>query len=370
MKDELGDRIDMLDSIKMNRLIYSNSTDGHISTDIAAVSYFSDGHFLNATLWLGFPLNVNIFQDGTIVNYGMLVDADSNNNTGWGGVDYKIQNSWRNGTWTRTFEEWSSTGLSRLLSGGPNNPLSPSNSQTSYFPLYADLDSMGSPDKYRVVFFLEEQNMNRSIWNIDFSKWIHIPPPDIATSVSPNPLVLRAGESKQVELQIKSNTGFQPIVSLSVVNPSQGINASFISANESKTNTNAFRMNPYGLITTSMQINALSNLASYAPYTLIVSATASFPPDYYVPPYISNSFVSNLKRLSFLQGDDENRTTQSTMTIQVNPPVSPLEQFESFWSGINPIVSPMIGLIGLVSGWRIGRGKKRKDGKIDEFLKD
>lgn len=352
----------------MNRLIYANSTNDHNSADIAAVSYFSDGHFLNATLWLAFPLNENLFRNDTILNYGMLVDADSNNQTGWGGIDYKVQNSRINGTWIRTFEEWSSIGVSRLLSSGANYAIF-SNTQTSYFPLYADLDRMGS-DKYRVAFYLEEQNKNRSIWYIDFSKWIHIPPPDVSLSVSPNPLVVRAGESQQAELQIKSNTGFQPNVRLSVLNPSNGIKTNFVTSNVSETNRQEFHMNPFGLITTTMQIDALDSIASYAPYTLIISATASFPPDYFIPPLIPDGPVNNFKNLSFLQGEDENRTTQSTMTIEVQPPLSRLQQFESFWSGINPIISPMIGLIGLISGWRIGRGKKRKDGKIDEFLKD
>ena len=76
-------------------------------TDIKAVSYLSDGKFLNSTFRLFSPLYNNtdynpreVYIDQII--YGMLIDADYNKATGLGGVEYMLeiskgfpfQNSW------------------------------------------------------------------------------------------------------------------------------------------------------------------------------------------------------------------------------------------------------------------------------------
>ncbi len=61
-------------------------------TDILAVNYISDGETLKATLWLNAGIN-NYTDYGynhplNKINYGMLIDADSNTETGYRGADY------------------------------------------------------------------------------------------------------------------------------------------------------------------------------------------------------------------------------------------------------------------------------------------
>src|SRR5918912_1371577 len=61
-------------------------------TDIQSVSYSSNGKYLNATLWLAnFTKNPVGYEN---VNYGMYIDADSNNRTGLDGIDYQIEVHW------------------------------------------------------------------------------------------------------------------------------------------------------------------------------------------------------------------------------------------------------------------------------------
>jgi hypothetical protein len=50
------------------------------------------------------------------INYGMFVDADANNKTGVGGIDYQVELSGQNGTWSKTFSQWSTFGTNRTLS--------------------------------------------------------------------------------------------------------------------------------------------------------------------------------------------------------------------------------------------------------------
>src|SRR5215203_3522629 len=127
--------------------------------NIQSISYFSNGRYLNATLWLAdFVTNPNDFEN---VNYGIYFDADSNNRTGLSGIDYKVETSWSNETrtWTRMLEEWSSNGKSKVL-GPKQNVTDFFGERGSYVTLYADLDSILSPDNYRVLFYAEVIDSN------------------------------------------------------------------------------------------------------------------------------------------------------------------------------------------------------------------
>jgi hypothetical protein len=364
IKDEPSDWIDISNSIEMNRPVYAASGDS--SADIEAVSYFSNGRVLNATLWLLLPLEKSRFDNKEVLNYGMLIDADSDNRTGWGGIDYKIEVRRENATWTRVLEEWSSTKEFRLLREEPNITES-FKDQKRYFSLYADLEMMGSPDLYKIVFYAEEQRKGESTSRIDFTKWVHIPAPEFSISTVPNPLVLRAGESRTIELQVKSNTGFQPKVTLSIPDNQvdDTISMSFLSSNMSegdrREELHIERFSPYGLVTTSMQTEVSEGIAAYRPYTFTVTATATFPPESFIHPLIVG-IDSSFESLAFLGTESESRTTQSSVTVDVQRPQSSFEKFTDFWDAINPFLSLILGVIGLVSGWKLGRRRERGKG--------
>jgi hypothetical protein len=61
--------------------------DGNPYTDIRRVNYFSDGKYLNATLWLRGTLNAS--ANGEQMSYGTFIDGDSRTKTGWQVVDTK-----------------------------------------------------------------------------------------------------------------------------------------------------------------------------------------------------------------------------------------------------------------------------------------
>ena len=78
-------------------------TKGASFIDIDSINYFSDGRFLNSTLWLrsldALTINNRMLTRQSIY-YGMLIDADSNNNTGIQiqGIDYQVEVKWSNKT--------------------------------------------------------------------------------------------------------------------------------------------------------------------------------------------------------------------------------------------------------------------------------
>jgi hypothetical protein len=71
-------------------------------------------------------------------------------------MDYQVEISGPDGKWTRTFSEWSSAGSNRTLSekDGVKDFFAKNG---RYVLLSADLNAMGSPDKYRVVFYTEQK---------------------------------------------------------------------------------------------------------------------------------------------------------------------------------------------------------------------
>jgi hypothetical protein len=197
-----------LDSGSWFDMISGKSTGGGTNyIDIRSVSYFSNGRHLNATLWLAdFTISPNDYE---LVDYGMYFDADSNNETGLSGIDYKVEISWNNEsrTWTRVFEEWSSSGESKTLSK-EENVTDFFEDGASHVTLFADLDSMLSPDNYRVLFYAEgiDYLQKQFSWIIDSTNWISIPSPELVFIVSPSPIVLIQGGSSIAEVRINSSS--------------------------------------------------------------------------------------------------------------------------------------------------------------------
>src|SRR5918999_159271 len=67
------------------------------STDIQKVTYYSDGKYLNATLWLGNKTMTDPAKFGTVVLlYGALFEIDKNPGTGKFGVDFQHDIQWNN----------------------------------------------------------------------------------------------------------------------------------------------------------------------------------------------------------------------------------------------------------------------------------
>ena len=56
-----------------------------------------------------FPPNVGPPPPNEEVDYGMFIDADFDNKTGWGGIDYKVELGWDNQSkvWNKVLEKWS-----------------------------------------------------------------------------------------------------------------------------------------------------------------------------------------------------------------------------------------------------------------------
>ena len=305
--------------------------DGNPSTDILNVNYLSDGNTLNATLWLAAPVN-KILNNTNVVKYGMLIDADSSSATGIRGFDYQVEVKWQNGSWTRTFTEWSSSGEARILTE-EYNYTGFYGTNSSYVMLYSDLKAMGFPTKYNVVFYAAERNKESSKWIYDFTKVIQIPTAELTLSSIPSSLVMRPGEVADVEIMARAKDLENHLVSLSIQNGSSDIETTLV--------PNKIQLPSNSLAISNLNIKVLEN-ATIFPSTLHILANASHESNS-LPTSLS-SRATNLEIPALLKSEDI--TGSSDLTVTVLPPLTVGEELNNF---IASWVTPVSSLSGIAA---------------------
>ena len=380
-KDGLGNLTDMNQTIESNMHIDLEDKGGNDnSIDIQDFSYFSDGRFLNATLSFSDDTKVQDMLNRTKLNYGMLIDADNNNETGRGGIDYKVEIEWNKNsgknddgteyeaeTWYTIFEERFSEGLATR----EWHPY-PDRNFTGVFDkgnvqLSAELGKMGYPDQYKVVFFAEMEIKGESTWHIDFTNWVRIPLPEISISISPNPVIVRAGDSQPVELQVRTGTNFFPEsnVTLSVLNDAKegvciNLNSSDIQfptigcimGEDKGSNYTDLRIGSNSLARISSEVRAEVYVEPNS-YSTYVSATTTFPSeDFNVGILLPNNTQSNT---TILTGSKNVTSPLTFITADVQPYLRDDEKFLNSFAPWSPFLTIILTVIGLVIAFFTGR---------------
>jgi hypothetical protein len=295
-------------------------TMGHKYADLSSISYSSNGGFLNATLFFHHPIT---YRPLTVnyTAYGMLIDIDSDYNTGWQGYDYMLKISWENKTknWTYLLQEWSSDSTTRVLENKSNFTSFLDDKESKYVYLSLDLQKINFPDKYLVVFFTDYDFQDGGVkYEIsDFSNAARIPPPQIVVSTSPNAISLRPGEKKSVEVEVNSSTTVFESHAIFSTNKIDGLRTDF-TPTESE-------IPQVGIATSHLNIKAAADSVPN-PYTLLIFVNISFPTQY-VGGQTDPVKVINQK----IQG-------HSTLPITLLPPPTLEEQFTKFWSTYGELV--------------------------------
>jgi hypothetical protein len=330
---------------------------GHSYTDIIAANFVSNGRLLNATLWLLIPFQQNT---SNIVSYGMYIDADSNNKTGVGGVDYYIEISGQNGKWNRTSYECIAMNVNKCRSISQTTDLKGfhGNIFDRYVSLFADLDSMGSPNQYKVFLYAEEKSRKSS--TIDFTDAVNIPPAQFIISTVPSSVILRPGDKETIEVQVKSTTGFTPKVDL-YTSQSGHIQLHFV--------TNKLFIPPYGIASVPLDITIPQNIPD-RPYTLILSGDATFPFQSFIP--INSSEDTGIS-FPFIQTNKV--TSQTALIVTILKPLSFQEQvskfFNDWFAPFTGIYQTTSAIIGGIVGWIIAHIKNKQNKttnrRIDDF---
>jgi len=311
----------------------STPTSGFVKTvgpvDIKTVNYFSDGRHLNATLWLDKKFGDQLSSDIETLGYGMYIDADSDYNTGWEGVDYQLEVAMKNGTWKRNLLEFSSSGEPRFLE--PERTESNFYAKnSSYVLLSLNLDTLVSPEKYKLLFYSTEKSKEDSNKKIDFTEWVNVPAPELGLSISPSFIELRSGENKTVEVKVNSTSGFEPTVHF-LTNKQSEMEASF--------NPDTVRIPPYGMATTQLEIKVNDKALPHR-QSVLIHANASYAPELIT----ANQHSADE---SMFPKATKNIIKRSAMIVDIMPKLTDVQKFMEMW---NTYSSPMIFVYGILAG--------------------
>jgi hypothetical protein len=193
---------------------YGNNASGLKSnyTDLLAVNYLSNGKSLNSTIWLasGFKnSSVPVYdQPFRSITYGMLIDADSNPQTGYNGADYDFYVEATGGKLNGYLYQLSSTGAYRLVGSKIDltQPLLDPDALRGSITLQLDLSSINYPSKYNLLFYSAESFRSNEVRQ--FTSWVSVPPPTLLITTSPSNVMIRQGQEQTIPARIKSTTGF------------------------------------------------------------------------------------------------------------------------------------------------------------------
>jgi hypothetical protein len=193
--------------------------------DINEVSYFSDGKTLNFTLWFDI-LSENFDFNSTPLRYGMYIDVDNKNTTGWTpeGFDYGLALDKKNRTWITEFSEYPSPYVQvktiRNATANTFGKADTGGADLGYAKLSLNLRDINYPKNYKVVLYARKHQEG------DYTDWRLIPSPKVNFAFYPNPVEIAQGEEKNVEITLKSNAAIGSQIQI-FSNESNGISTHY-----------------------------------------------------------------------------------------------------------------------------------------------
>jgi hypothetical protein len=330
--------------------LYSNSNCSKIPRlipDMEGVSYFSDGNFLNATIWLSGP-----FQEIPVpfvrfpiyaMWFGIIQPYDIKEK-----VDYTHLIQWNplSSNWTRLIQEVLENDTRIIMQDNNYTNFFDNTRGKGHVNLSLDLTNVTAPAEYFVIFALFDSLIYRGnacgLLDITDTSF-YIPPPKFPISVFPTPLEIRHGEAKTAELRLNSNSLVKSSVHVTTHQIPKGMDIS-IEPNETP-------IAPAGITRLRMNVKTTDDVRP-GPYTIQLDSSISFPATIDVGSLITSEFAK-INRTDSNNGKsnispsglvDSNITTRiinsrpSYFTVIVKSyPFS--EQFKDFWSTYGDFIS-------------------------------
>jgi len=342
-----------LDWISLTNNSYSYS--GAYYTDISSSDYYSDGKTLNVLLWINNPVpffKPEILAKNEEIHYGMYIDSDFNDLTGYGGVDYNYELGWNNKSkeWTIVLNKWSHEGYQIVLDNKTVSYNNFSKKDAKYIQMSLELSKILSPKKYKVTFYAEVKR--KGIIITDFTRTVAIPPLEINVTSTSNSIELRKGDQKTIEIQIRSTQGYEPTVNIDTKSQTNFIKSSF-GHNYQLSNRSDYtlRIPSYGIATIPLTITSLDD-APAGQQTLFIFVNSSFPSEQFLKPKSYQKLINNDATLVPSSVESENIFTQSSLIVTLQDPLTLIDKINDIWNKIGGALSFIMGiLIGQILPW-------------------
>jgi hypothetical protein len=327
--------------------------------NIQAVSYYSDGKSLFATMWLSSQFKEINSTSEIHRSYASFIVPDSVYNVTNQSYETTIDWDRQNRSWTEKFHIWSPiAGFDKILSQEKNYTGFYERGK-NYVDLHLDLGAIGYPSEYSVVSYATETFItkgNRLCSLIYITDLVHVPPPKFVISILPSSKTLRQGDMDKIELELKSNTTLS-LVALLSTDSIEGIESSIVPREIS--------VSPFGMATSTLQLKVLNN-ATIQTHRLRINAEISIPIK--VTSHVSGKILgSPLPVGTILKNTD--------FIITVQPPLSFGDRLNNFYnttlSPISGIWTFLLGVAGVTAPLIIRAYKKqnkRKNKKLSDWF--
>jgi hypothetical protein len=326
-------------------------TYGHDSThlksdyaNILAVTFLSDGKILNATFWLASNLeNASTYnQPFKRVSYGVLIDDTGcwcgGSTTGFNGADYEFYIVAANGKWSQYLYQYSDTGNYARI-GSKINYIQPFGGSSAVGPGYVKLrlplSSIDYPSKYSILFYTAESYKSNEVR--DFTTWYDIPPSTLSFLTSPSNITIRQGEEQLIPAEVESTSGVSNDVTNITFAPGHHDVASVLNPNGlhvsiQRTEPPLFKVDVPSQ--TSVGIYNIHLLTS----VLEPSVVGLTKPVYTATGTLHHEADVSKKYpvRSIIRG-------QTTLTINVIPPLDINDRFKNFWGIYGQPISIIFG---------------------------
>jgi hypothetical protein len=311
--------------------------------DLIAMDYFSDGKILNNTLW--FTSEIKQPVSPAITNFQILIDINSIYDTG---QDYLLKIEWDNlkQNWSRTLQDISpSSGSNNIIDFGEFRVIENDESVSgmgsffdkgkNYVELDVALDSISSPDQYNLVFMSSNSFYTPSgnfCQVVDISDRVHVPPPDVQLSLSPNSVELYPEEEETIELSLKSSSKLESHVVL--------YSGTISNDTEIMISPDEVNVPSTGIAISHVRVKASSE-ASPKISTIPIFGNMTFPTK--LSNQLSGEIANNSESASIYK--------YSNLTINVLKPLTWSEQFNNYWEELG---IPLSGLVSLITAIAAG----------------
>jgi hypothetical protein len=287
----------------------------------------------------GTALAIDSVQHPAVTDYRIEYSREPNNNTITS--SNSIIRSW---DWNKKFYEVSAADRTRVLEEWKKDVSFYKKDDPYYIFFSVDLSKINFPKQYRAVFyivnyFVLKHHMCRLV---DTTPWVIIPPPQftISTITPSNPLELRPGEERNIEVTIKGNTHLPSEAFLTPTYYSNNNNNISYSKKviQASFTPNTTSIIPYGSGTSTLRVKALDNTSESNPYavTIPVSVNISFP-----------TTITNRAGEIFNNSKSENILQTSNLTLTILPPYTLGENFNKF---VSTWVTPVSGMWTFLAG--------------------
>lgn len=287
-----------------------------------------------------------------------VMDIDINSPYDLQGIDYRESISWNPSaqTWIKELDEARSIPMqNKIINPSEEKVLELDNNysgfydeEKNYAQMSLNLTKLNFPDQYNLDFYVFDTYYDKdsSCGLVDLVDRVHVPPPEFDISTVPDSIVLRQGEEKNMELQVKNiNTKLTSHVLLSTYS-SNGTKVKFI--------PNQVSIPPYGITTTLVNIKAADN-ATIRPYSFPIIANITFPTSR--DNYLSNETLYNKESANIIK-----RSVFTATVLERIPLDQQLNNFLTSW--FNPITgaySTIITIITGILGWKIWKRKGKEN---------